>query len=238
MLARLGFAVAVHTSPDVLLVDEVLAVGDMGFSIKCYRKIAEFRNQGGSIVLVSHSPYTIRTNCDRVVWIEHGSVQAIGDAEEICDEYELAVAQETGPAEAERREYGDGTVRVVAFDYPASIVTGEGLSVTIELEATRPIVDPIVAIGLAAVNGQTITANDSRTDQVKLIIREGAQTIKVTYPVLSLRAGIYTFSMMVAERIMTNSLVTVPNCGRPEVTSDARDHGAGILSVKPDWCVP
>ena len=108
MLARLGFSVAVHTQPDVMLVDEVLAVGDLNFAIKCYRKIDEFRNNGGAIVLVSHNAYSIRSNCDRVVWIEHGLVQEIGETVDVCDAYEAAVARQD--ATSAIQEYSDGSV--------------------------------------------------------------------------------------------------------------------------------
>ena len=88
MMARLGFSIAVSIEPQILLVDEILAVGDLNFAIKCYRRINEFRSGGGSIILVSHSPYSIRANCNRVLWIEEGKQQKIGKTKEICDEYE------------------------------------------------------------------------------------------------------------------------------------------------------
>ena len=77
MMARLGFSIAVSIEPQILLVDEILAVGDLNFAIKCYRRINEFRSGGGSIILVSHSPYSIRANCNRVLWIEEGKKQKI-----------------------------------------------------------------------------------------------------------------------------------------------------------------
>ena len=73
MYVRLGFSVAINVDPDILLVDEVLAVGDAEFQRKCTEKIAEFRSQGKTIVIVSHSLPSVRTLCDEVALLEHGS---------------------------------------------------------------------------------------------------------------------------------------------------------------------
>jgi lipopolysaccharide transport system ATP-binding protein len=88
MLVRLGFSVAVHTSPDILLIDEVLAVGDADFQKKSRERILDLRRQGVSMVLVSHAMETVRAVCDRAIWIEHGRVQSAGPASEVIDAYE------------------------------------------------------------------------------------------------------------------------------------------------------
>lgn len=88
MLARLGFSVAVHVDADVLLVDEVLAVGDYEFQQKCYDRIRAFRERGGTILLVSHHDDTVRQFADRCVWIQHGEVMRIGPPDEVLADYE------------------------------------------------------------------------------------------------------------------------------------------------------
>jgi lipopolysaccharide transport system ATP-binding protein len=88
MVVRLGFSVAVHTTPDILLVDEVLAVGDADFQKKSRERILDLRGRGVSMVLVSHAMETVRAVCDRVIWIEHGRVQASGSVGEVIDAYE------------------------------------------------------------------------------------------------------------------------------------------------------
>jgi ABC-type polysaccharide/polyol phosphate transport system ATPase subunit len=88
MLARLGFSVAVHTDPDLLLVDEVLAVGDHAFQVKCIDRIEALRRDGVTILFVSHSADTIRKLCNRVLWLSHGALVADGDAAEVLAAYE------------------------------------------------------------------------------------------------------------------------------------------------------
>ena len=92
MYLRLGFSVAVHADPDILLIDEILAVGDEGFFQKCYDKLAAFRRRGKTIILVSHDLGTVSRWCDTVVWIEDGMVQAQGMPQRVIDLYRQHVA--------------------------------------------------------------------------------------------------------------------------------------------------
>src|SRR6476619_1602405 len=91
MYMRLGFAVAIHVDPDVLLVDEVLAVGDEAFTHKCLDKFAEFRRRGKTILLVTHSLPVVERFCDDAVWLDEGSVRAHGDPKRVVDAYLTAV---------------------------------------------------------------------------------------------------------------------------------------------------
>ncbi|MGZ3443982.1 MAG: ABC transporter ATP-binding protein [Polyangia bacterium] len=88
MLARLGFSVAVHTDPDLLLVDEVLAVGDHAFQVKCIERIEALRKDGVTIFFVSHDANIVRRLCDRVLWLKDGRVARDGSAEDVLAAYE------------------------------------------------------------------------------------------------------------------------------------------------------
>lgn len=88
MLARLGFAIAVHVDAEILIVDEVLAVGDYEFERKCYAKIDEFREEGGTILFVSHNMEAVKRVADRCVWLHQGRVKRIGEPESVIAEYE------------------------------------------------------------------------------------------------------------------------------------------------------
>ena len=87
MYVRLGFAVAVHSNPEVLLVDEVLSVGDSFFQEKSLNKMHEFRDNGTTIVLVSHSPALVENFCERAIWLDHGRMMADGPASQIVEQY-------------------------------------------------------------------------------------------------------------------------------------------------------
>lgn len=92
MVLRLAFSVAIHCEPEILLIDEVLVVGDQAFQAKCMEKIREFRGQGKTLLCVSHSPQMVRTFCDRAIWLEHGRVIRIGAAAEVLDAYHARMA--------------------------------------------------------------------------------------------------------------------------------------------------
>lgn len=92
MVMRLAFSVAVNTDPEVLLVDEVLAVGDQAFQAKCFDKIRSFRLQGKTLLCVSHASSMVRALCDRAIWLDHGALVMSGKVSEVVDAYEARAA--------------------------------------------------------------------------------------------------------------------------------------------------
>jgi ABC-type polysaccharide/polyol phosphate transport system ATPase subunit len=88
MQSRLGFAVATAWQPDILILDEVLSVGDVGFQNKCYQRMAAFRDSGATVLMVSHSVESIRSICQKALWLDKGQVKAIGDVNDVCTAYE------------------------------------------------------------------------------------------------------------------------------------------------------
>jgi lipopolysaccharide transport system ATP-binding protein len=87
MQMRLAFSVAVHTEPDILLIDEVLAVGDLSFQQKCLERIQQFRDNGCSILLVSHVGSKIEEMCEEAIWLDHGRLRASGTARDVVASY-------------------------------------------------------------------------------------------------------------------------------------------------------
>jgi lipopolysaccharide transport system ATP-binding protein len=98
MQLRLAFAIAIHIQPEILMVDEVLAVGDARFRKKCLQKIAEFKAAGSAIVLVSHDISMVREMCDEVLWLRQASIAAYGRADEITDQYVAEMNQDSPAA--------------------------------------------------------------------------------------------------------------------------------------------
>ena len=98
MYVRLGFAVAVHSNPEVLLVDEVLSVGDAFFQEKCLAKMHEFQRQGTTIVVVSHSLDLVASFCERAIWLDHGRIVAEGPAAAVVQQYTQTVPHAEGTA--------------------------------------------------------------------------------------------------------------------------------------------
>ena len=87
MIMRLAFSIASQVNPDILIVDEILAVGDMAFQEKSHARMTEMMSHGTTVLLVSHNLDQVRNLCDRVIWLDHGHIKAVGDTQEICDQY-------------------------------------------------------------------------------------------------------------------------------------------------------
>ncbi|WP_403023469.1 ABC transporter ATP-binding protein [Salinibacterium sp. GXW1014] len=91
MYVRLGFSVAINVDPDILVVDEVLAVGDAEFQKKCFDKFAEFKRSGKTVILVSHSMDSVRSMCDHAAWLNKGTLEAVGEAQPTIEAYEASL---------------------------------------------------------------------------------------------------------------------------------------------------
>jgi lipopolysaccharide transport system ATP-binding protein len=114
MRMRLGFSVAIHLHPDILLIDEVLAVGDQAFQLRCLDRINEMKRQGVTIILVTHSLDQVREMCNQAIWLDDGTVEAEGTVEQVLDQYMAKVAaidqQTLLQAEAWRRSAEEATL--------------------------------------------------------------------------------------------------------------------------------
>jgi ABC-type polysaccharide/polyol phosphate transport system ATPase subunit len=122
MYVRLGFAVAIHTDPDILLVDEVLAVGDEAFAHRCLRRLEELLEKGRTVLMVSHSLALIEEYCDRVLWLEGGRERMVGEPRRVVDAYRLDVAERESRQHREAKEERERRFRQPA---PEAATIGE-----------------------------------------------------------------------------------------------------------------
>jgi ABC-2 type transport system ATP-binding protein len=152
MFVRLGFAVAVHVDPEILLIDEVLAVGDEGFQRKCLEKIRQFQQEGRTIVFVTHAVDLVRRICDEAVMLDHGKVVQSGNPEEVVRDFRLLMLKDDL---AYAREEGTKELEIVSADLIRedgtsgnTITAGETLTIQVDLRASRPVEDPVISFAL------------------------------------------------------------------------------------------
>ena len=203
MAVRLGFAVAAHINPDILLVDEVLAVGDAAFQAKCLNKLAELREQAKTIVLVSHNMTNIIQHCNRAVWLDRGTVRAEGDPETIVEEYLRAVSP-SAPAtrRADSMIDGDAPVRIVSVvarnhrgESNEPLVYGTSASLDVEYEVVGPVVDPVLGITFENANGQALGGLTSRFAGMKLDVSQPRGTVRLVLDPVIFTRGLYKLSV-------------------------------------------
>jgi len=157
MYMRLGFAVAAHIDADTLLLDEVFAVGDEEFQRKCFGKIYEFKQRGGTIVFVSHDAASVERLCERAVLLRDGKVELDGSTQEAIARYHKLLADERDPEEsaAGLSEYGSGEVRIEAArllgpggEERLQLAAGEALTVELRVAAREAVPPPVVSLEL------------------------------------------------------------------------------------------
>jgi ABC-type polysaccharide/polyol phosphate transport system ATPase subunit len=168
MYMRLGFAIAAFLDADILLLDEVFAVGDEAFQRKCFARIAEFKHHGGTIVFVSHDAAAVERLCDRAVLLRHGEVAFDGAAREAIVRYRQALAEEVDPAErgAGLREWGTGEATIAAARLlgregveRGQFLAGEPLALEVEVDVHRRVAAPLLQLELRDEAGLLVAAD-------------------------------------------------------------------------------
>jgi lipopolysaccharide transport system ATP-binding protein len=200
MYVRLAFAVAAHLEPEILLVDEVLAVGDAGFQKKCLGKMGEVAQIGRTILFVSHNMDAINNLCNRAIWLNEGQIQEYDKINRVVELYINNYISKKPPSLVLRTDrIGNGEIRFLSCsltNYSKKelrniFFTGEPSEIILRLESK---INTFVYIGLQVKDtmGKTITSFNSREGAVKIQIHEGNNKIQVNIPYLSLLEGNYS----------------------------------------------
>ncbi len=177
MTARLAFSVAISINPDVLLLDEVLAVGDEAFQLKCFDYISGLRRAGKTIVFVSHSLSSVRRLCSRVLWLEKGVVRAYGDTDAVVSLYQAEARRAHGDGQAQassEARWGNQQIRVVSFEVRdaegkplSTIPTGTPVNFRIGYESDVEVDKVVVTMRIhSAETGGCVTGINSLTNPI------------------------------------------------------------------------
>ena len=175
MYMRLGFAVAAHVDADVLLLDEIFAVGDEEFQRKCFGRISQFKQHGGTIVFVSHDAASVERLCERAVLLREGMVEFDGPTHEAILRYRSHLAEDRDPAErgAGLTEWGSGEARIAEVALQGAdgedrmqFVAGEQLTVRLRVVAEKPIAAPQLQVELREWGGALIAGGTQGTGEL------------------------------------------------------------------------
>ena len=252
MYVRLGFAVAVHTDPDVLLVDEVLAVGDEAFSHRCLARIEEFLAAGRTLLLVSHSLALVEEHCDRVMWLAGGRCRALGEPRRVIDAYRQAVAEaegeghraakerEAGPPEEDEavRRWGSGeaVLEQVRIESRGAeryhLACGEPVVFELRATAPRPLSDFV--FGVAVTTPRGVECWGTNSDLAGFVPQRlaGSATVRLVCPELRLAPGEYLLDAALHAR---DGAPYDYRKGVVRFTVTARDRGVGVYFPAHRW---
>ena len=162
MYVRLAFAVAAHLEPEILIIDEVLAVGDAAFQKKCLGKMGSFAQSGRTVLFVSHNAEAIRALCRRGIWLKDGTLERDGNADEVLEEYYNAALSDVSFA-CSNQEYGLTIQKVVLKNDRGEetnvFCPGDDLTVEISYDAQRAVEKPLVALGVLGMTGSCFASN-------------------------------------------------------------------------------
>jgi ABC-type polysaccharide/polyol phosphate transport system ATPase subunit len=241
MYMRLGFSVAMHVQPDVLLLDEVLAVGDEAFQQKCFARIAEYKQAGGTIVFVSHDAIAVERMCDRAIMLEHGRVVESGSSEEVVRAYhrrivaagaETLAARDgasTGPCRVHevRAIAGDGAVR-------DRFTEGEPMALEVWLYAETGLENGRVTVGFRDSRGQALGSQN--VDAVRLRPKQ-LERIRLHFPGLPLREGRFVVDVAVGSEDAEADLAFAQNALELSVFGQDSS-GGGAIRLGGTWELP
>ncbi|HEY2322726.1 MAG TPA: ABC transporter ATP-binding protein [Thermoanaerobaculia bacterium] len=252
MYVRLGFAVAVHVDPDVLLIDEVLSVGDEEFSQKCVAKIQEMKFRGVTLIFVTHQLDQVRNLCDRALWLDKGEAVVIGDPVRVVDDYLQVVAggkpsipeekkeEEAPPAPKDEEErWGSGEVvlkHVALTDLEGRelIALGAGTPVVIEMdiEVRVPQQDFVFGVGIFHADGTCVYGTNTDLEGLAPENLDANGRVRFIVPSLDLVAGAYRIDAAIHTR-NSRSFDYRRGCIRFVVGS--RVHDVGIYRPQHEW---
>ncbi len=246
MYVRLAFSVAAHLEPDILLIDEVLSVGDMAFQQKCIEKIGAIRAQTKAIILVSHSMISVQAICSRVALMNGGMIAAEGEPKEIIPLYEKLMLEDLG-ADRARDEQAEGVglieinaVRLLdaagqARDF---FEVGEKITVVIEYDAIKRTEDVIAYAAIRRPDGFICVATSTRLENINLPPLEGPGLIEIEIPELLVMPGHYVMDVIFYDQ---NFEYRAYFLGRRQVEFGARsarpsfDAMHGVFYQKQNW---
>jgi ABC-type polysaccharide/polyol phosphate transport system ATPase subunit len=229
MYMRLGFAVAIHVDPDVLLIDEVLAVGDEGFTRKCLDKIGEFRRRGKTILLVTHSLGLVEKMCDNVLWLRHGKVADQGDPKRVVDAYltyvaggedallasehghsadrEQSAAAASEPGTEREGRWGSRDVEIVRVRLLDAhgrerhvFVSGEAVTLSLEVQTSVVVEDFVFGIGIFTADGVSVYGTNTHIEGFTPKRLAGSAEVRLALQDLRLVEGTYLLDVAAHRR--------------------------------------
>jgi ABC-type polysaccharide/polyol phosphate transport system ATPase subunit len=206
MYVRLGFSIAAHLDPDILLLDEVLAVGDAAFQAKCLQRIGDLKRAGTTIVFISHDLSAVERLCDRVLLLSHGEVIATGKPHDVITEYQNTAFQSSQPPRAEMEnqeklvEIGRLSFRDAEGRETSVLRAGEPFTVSLGFTAHERVADAVFEVFFYSADRELQCQCTTEVSGGRLALEPGAGAVEFSGPGLGLLTGVYYTDVVIKER--------------------------------------
>jgi len=245
MYVRLAFAVAINVDPQLLIVDEILAVGDVSFQRRCLEKFVEFRNEGRTIVLVTHDMGSVKSLCDRAIWLEHGKAIDEGDPGDLVEAYTERMLGAEAPAADGSVRRGSGEIQIVkielfvngATEAVKRFRTNDDVLIRLHYEARKTVPQPVVGIEIEGLGGATVTAPNTRDVGMVPATMSGTGTIDIAFAKVSLVPGQYDIHTSITDFNRALVYDNLREALRFDVMTGKPYETGGVVTLRPEWTV-
>ncbi|MGA1629872.1 MAG: ABC transporter ATP-binding protein [Ilumatobacteraceae bacterium] len=244
MTVRLGFSIATHVEPEVLLIDEILSVGDQAFQRKSTEKIEQFRRDGRTILVVSHSLGLVQQLCDTVVWLEKGHVKMIGPAAEVIAEYTGNTYGNFARDDASSKtRWGSGDAQITQVtmldtnDQPVdTLSSGAELRIRLELNSHIRIESPVLRVQLETMSGELVWSTSTQRGTATLRVLDGPATAVLHLPSLPLAEGTYYLSVSITDATGATEFDHCQHWAKIHITGGQPNDG-GVVALPSTWSI-
>lgn len=250
MFMRLAFSVAIHVLPEVLFIDEILAVGDQSFQDKCFRRLYDLKRSGVTMVIVSHDLRSLQNICDRLIWIHLGEMKMAGEPRQVLAAYTDMMRKQNEAkmikqsfAEATGQRWGSGEIRfssIRLLDKDGNLASvfkaNESMTLCMAWEAAEPIENPQFGLSLYR-TGDGVQLNSPTTHGagIDLGVLEGSGELRYQIDTLPLLPGVYHFNVSIHDNIGVHTFDYIDKCQKVEVTYTDIAEEYGFLSLPARW---
>ncbi|HEV3451070.1 MAG TPA: ABC transporter ATP-binding protein [Acidimicrobiia bacterium] len=242
MYVRLGFSIAINVEPDILLIDEVLAVGDAEFQQRCLEKFAELRQSGRTVVIVSHQMAALRNVCAHAALLEHGQLRAVGPATEVIDLYRDEAHSDRVADGEHGVRWGSGEVRVEAVEIigadgepTRTVRTGDPITLRFRYRSQEPVERPVFGFWIQRFDGAYVTAPNLRDADLVPEKVDGEGWVDYRVDRLLLLPGAYDLSAAVYDYTLNHPYDHRERTLRFDVEFGEPHEERGLVSFGGEW---
>jgi ABC-type polysaccharide/polyol phosphate transport system ATPase subunit len=241
MYVRLGFAIAVHSDPDIFLIDEVLAVGDESFQKKCLDTLAAHKAAGKTMILVSHDLAKVEEVCGRCIYVDHGQIRYDGAASKAINHYRRDIAGTLTPQGLNQDDHAESDVRIIEVvlrdregTERASFRTGDEVILELRFNAAQRIMEPVFGIAIVGSKGELVSGFNTLTNSFRIpyVERQGAICCRLID--LPLQKGTYSINVDIHTADYSYTYAHQINIGGLEI-GGPNQHVSGLVALRSEW---